>query len=114
MNGSNKLMAAPRINDHTVGGLYRMTGEPDDCGDAERSSPAEYCSLSECIVTPESARGFDGSSEAIDAVFWPSHIEKKKRRCLSPSNTEWSSASRRGWMELETEASRGVCITSCP
>jgi hypothetical protein len=62
-------MAAPRIVDQKVGGLYSMTGDPDDGGEARsspaESSPAEYCSLSECIVMPDSASGFVESSEAI-------------------------------------------------
>lgn len=66
MNGSKRLMAAPLNNDHKVGGLYRMTGEPVEGGDAEGlSSPGEYCSLSECMVMPDSVRLLDGSSEAI-------------------------------------------------
>lgn len=55
MNGSTKLMAALRISDQAVGGLYRMTGEFDDDGD-DTSLPGEYCSLSDRMVTPESAR----------------------------------------------------------
>jgi hypothetical protein len=57
-------MAAPRMRPHMVGGLYRIMGleEDVDSGDADASSPAEYCSLSECIVTPDSARCDDGSS----------------------------------------------------
>lgn len=39
-------------------------GEEDEGGDVEMSS-GEYCSLSECIVTPDSAMGFEGSSDAI-------------------------------------------------
>lgn len=42
-----------------------MMGEPEDGGDGESSSPGEYCSLSECIVMPDSARWLDGSSEAM-------------------------------------------------
>jgi len=37
-------------------------GEDEDGGDVESSSPPEYCSLSEGIVTPDSAMGFEGSS----------------------------------------------------
>lgn len=55
MNGSTKLMAALRIKVQAVGGLYRMTGEFDDDGD-DTSLPGEYCSLSDRMVTPESAR----------------------------------------------------------
>lgn len=43
-------------------------GEDEEGGDVERSS-GEYCSLSERIVTPDSAMGFEGSSDAIVAVF---------------------------------------------
>lgn len=39
-----------------------MGGEEDEGGEGSRSSPAEYCSLSECIVTPDPERG-SGSSE---------------------------------------------------
>lgn len=38
-----------------------MTGEPEDGGDMEISSPGEYCSLSERIVTPDSAKGLEDS-----------------------------------------------------
>ena len=56
-------MAAPRNIDHSVGGLYRMTGDDEDSGgdEADSSSPAEYCSLSECIVMPLSASRLDES-----------------------------------------------------
>lgn len=37
-------------------------GENDEGGDVEMSSP-EYCSLSDRIVTPDSAMGFGASSE---------------------------------------------------
>lgn len=70
MNGKNRLMVAPRIIDQIVGGWYRITaGEEDDGGDAESSSGlVEYCSLSERIVTPDSAKGFVASSEDMFAV----------------------------------------------
>lgn len=56
-------MVAPRSKDQRVGGWYRMTaGEDDEGGDVEMSSP-EYCSLSDRIVTPDSAMGFGASSE---------------------------------------------------
>lgn len=42
-----------------------MTGEEDDGGDMERSSAAEYCSLSECIVMPDSARGCVASWDIV-------------------------------------------------
>lgn len=61
-------MAAPLTSDHIVGGLYRMTGDPEDVGDVVMSSPGEYCSLSECIVTPDSARGFGTSSIVVDGI----------------------------------------------
>lgn len=40
-------------------------GDEDEGGDVEMSSPPEYCSLSDGIVTPDSARGWDTSSEAM-------------------------------------------------
>jgi len=40
-------------------------GEPEDGGDGESSSAGEYCSLSECIVMPDSARWPSVSSEAM-------------------------------------------------
>lgn len=60
-------MVAPRIIDQIVGGWYRITaGEDDEGGDAESSSGlVEYCSLSDRIVTPDSAKGFGISSEDI-------------------------------------------------
>lgn len=52
-----------------VGGWYRTSGgELVDGGEVEMSSPAEYCSLSERMVTPDSAIGFEGSSDAIARV----------------------------------------------
>ena len=45
-----------------------MTGDPEDVGDVVMSSPGEYCSLSECIVTPDSARGFGTSSIAVEGI----------------------------------------------
>lgn len=85
-------MAAPRSSDQTVGGLYRISGDDDDSGgEAVRSSPEGYCSLSDRMVTPDSASGFGGSSEAIVAVYsrsgervdecvvwrsWPPRVER--------------------------------------
>jgi hypothetical protein len=64
-------MAAPRISDQGVGGWYRMMGDDDEGGDAESSSPPDgYCSLSEAIVTPDSAMGLGGSSEAMASGGW--------------------------------------------
>ncbi len=40
-------------------------GDADDGGETESSSCAEYCSLSDRIVTPDSAMGFGGSSDAM-------------------------------------------------
>ena len=40
-------------------------GDEDDGGDADSSSWAEYCSLSDRMVTPDSAMGFGGSSDAM-------------------------------------------------
>jgi len=66
-NGKNKLITAPRKSDQGVGGWYRITaGDDDEGGDAESSSGlVEYCSLSDRIVTPDSAIGFGVSSEAM-------------------------------------------------
>src|SRR5436305_11896258 len=51
MNGSNRLIAAPRTRPHNVGGEYRIRGElEDDGGDGDKSWFALYDSLSECIV----------------------------------------------------------------
>lgn len=64
--GRKRLIAAPRRIDQKVGGWYRMTaGDDEDGGDVEMSSPPEYCSLSDGIVTPDSAIGFGASSEAM-------------------------------------------------
>ena len=47
-----------------------MSGDDDDSGgEAVRSSPEGYCSLSEVMVTPDSASGFGGSSDAIAAMY---------------------------------------------
>jgi len=59
-------MAAPRKMDQMVGGWYRMTaGDEDEGGEADSSSWPEYCSLSDRMVTPDSAMGFGGSSDAM-------------------------------------------------
>lgn len=50
-------------------------GSDEDGGEVEISS-GEYCSLSECIVTPDSAIGFEGSSEAI-AILVPARKERR-------------------------------------
>lgn len=42
-----------------------MTGDEEEGGDVESSSPDGYCSLSERIVTPDSARECVSSSDAI-------------------------------------------------
>ena len=56
-------MTALRNSDQTVGGWYRTTAGEDDDGDwGDADSGAEYCSLSDEIVTPDSANGFDISS----------------------------------------------------
>lgn len=44
-----------------------IAGSDEEGGEVETSS-GEYCSLSECIVTPDSAIGFEGSSEAMADV----------------------------------------------
>lgn len=58
MKGRIRLMAVPRTRPQMLGGWYRIMGDDDedDSGDVDASSPAEYCSLSECMVTPDSAR----------------------------------------------------------
>lgn len=45
-------------------------GDDDEGGDVDSSSGEEYCSLSERIVTPDSAMGFGGSSEAMLVWIW--------------------------------------------
>lgn len=65
-NGKNRLIAAPLAKLQNVGGEYRIRGELDvegGEGDMERSSgpELEYCSLSERMVMPESARGFSSA-----------------------------------------------------
>jgi hypothetical protein len=62
-NGKNRLIAALRAKLQNVGGEYKISGELDvegGDGDMERSSgpELEYCSLSDRMVMPESARGF--------------------------------------------------------
>lgn len=44
-----------------------IAGSDEEGGEVDTSS-GEYCSLSECIVTPDSAIGFEGSSEAMAGV----------------------------------------------
>lgn len=44
-----------------------IAGSEEEGGEVDTSS-GEYCSLSECIVTPDSAIGFEGSSEAMACV----------------------------------------------
>lgn len=44
-----------------------IAGSDEEGGEVDTSS-GEYCSLSECIVTPDSAIGFEGSSEAMVGV----------------------------------------------
>lgn len=41
-----------------------IAGSEEEGGEVDTSS-GEYCSLSERIVTPDSAIGFEGSSEAM-------------------------------------------------
>lgn len=41
----------------------------DEGGEVEMSSGELYCSLSECIVTPDSAMGLGASSDAIVSCF---------------------------------------------
>jgi hypothetical protein len=64
--GRNRLIAAPLIKLQNVGGEYRISGELDvegGEGDIERSSgpELEYCSLSDRIVMPDSARAFSSA-----------------------------------------------------
>lgn len=65
-NGKNRLIAAPLARLQNVGGEYKISGELDvegGEGDMERSSgpELEYCSLSDRIVMPESARVFSSA-----------------------------------------------------
>ena len=53
-------------------------GEDDEGGDIEMSSP-EYCSLSDLIVTPDSAMGFGASSEDM-VLARPSQVGLVMRR----------------------------------
>ena len=62
MNGSKRLIAAPRRRPHIVGGEYRIKpGElEEDGGDGDSSSCSslpEYCSESEGMVIEDSVRG---------------------------------------------------------
>jgi hypothetical protein len=67
MNGSNRLIAAPRSNPHRVGGEYRISGGEleEEGGDGERSSLPEYCSESEGIVIEDSVNVLIRSSDDI-------------------------------------------------
>lgn len=65
-NGKNRLIAALLAKLQKVGGEYRIRGELDvegGDGDIERSSgpELEYCSLSDRIVMPDSARGLSSA-----------------------------------------------------
>lgn len=65
-NGKKRLIAALLAKLQNVGGEYRISGELDlegGDGDIERSSgpELEYCSLSDRIVMPESARGLSSA-----------------------------------------------------
>lgn len=69
--GNTRLIAAPLINDHIVGGWYIITGcSPlpllfdDDCGGLDEGGERdEYGSESEGIVRPEAERSRDGEGE---------------------------------------------------
>lgn len=65
MNGNSRLIAAPRSNPHSVGGVYRIIGGEleEDGGEGEMSSLPEYCSESEGIVMEDSVKGLTRSSE---------------------------------------------------
>lgn len=78
-NGKNRLIAALLAKLQNVGGEYKISGELDvegGEGDMERSSgpELEYCSLSDRIVIPESARVF---SSAISE--WMRDVEMVER-----------------------------------
>ena len=60
-----------------------MAGEEDEGGDVEISSPPEYCSLSERIVTPDSARWLERSSEAIAGLRSNLSVNASKIRAKS-------------------------------
>ena len=65
MNGSSRLIAAPRTMPHNVGGVYNIIrGESDEeGGEGEMSSLPEYCSESEGIVIEDSDKGIISASE---------------------------------------------------
>jgi hypothetical protein len=81
INGSSRLMAAPRIRDQMVGGVYRIMGDDDEGGEVESSSPDGYCSLSDLIVTPDSAMGFDDSSEDMAVGMRIENVRGNYRGC---------------------------------
>jgi hypothetical protein len=56
--GNNRLIAAPRIKPHKLGGEYRIIGGEleEDGGDMESSSLPEYCSESEGMVSDDSVK----------------------------------------------------------
>lgn len=64
-----------------------MAGSDEEGGEVETSS-GEYCSLSECIVTPDSAIGFEGSSEAMMGVFSSAEEQRLKMRSR-PRSSPW-------------------------
>ena len=70
MNGSSRLIAAPRRRPQNVGGEYRTNGGEldEDGGDGESSSLPEYCSESDGMVIEDSDSGFVRSSDAMTGV----------------------------------------------
>jgi hypothetical protein len=65
MNGSSKLIAAPRRSPQSVGGVYSIIGGEleEDGGDGEISSLPEYGSESEGMVIADSVKGLDWISD---------------------------------------------------
>ena len=71
MNGKTRLIAAPRIKPHRLGGVYNTTGDglEEDGGDIDISSLPEYCSESEGMVTEESVMGLGRSWDDMAGVW---------------------------------------------
>lgn len=76
-----------------------MGGEFEVGGDVDSSSAPEYCSLSEAMVTPDSAIGLLGSSEDMIDSGKCATREKVKIKC---AQYVWRSS-------RETVFSRDVC-----
>jgi hypothetical protein len=70
-----------------------MTGELEEAGDVESSSPGEYCSLSDRIVTPDSAMWLVVSSDDIlDSSFQETRGAPLSRMAVWPDR--WTSRCR--------------------